>query len=218
MKTRSIILFDLDGTLTDPKVGITRSVAYALSTFGITVEDTDSLTPFIGPPLHESFMKYYGFDAEQAWEAVLRYRVYFDKTGIFENRLYEGVPEMLSALQQAGKTLLLATSKPLVSANIILEHFNIAQYFTAVSGSELDGRRIHKEEVIRYAFELCQADEQARRQAVMVGDRMHDVVGARKVGIPCIGVLYGYGSREELKQAGAECIVETVNDLRNLLL
>ena len=215
MKKYQYFLFDLDGTLTEPKVGITKSVAYALAYYGIHVEDLDSLCPFIGPPLKESFMKYYGFDDAKAEEAVEKYREYFRPHGVYENEVYAGAPEMLKELHTMGKTLVLATSKPTVFANIILEHFGLAPYFSVVVGSELDGTRVNKEEVIACA--LKEAGITDKSLAVMIGDRKHDMLGAKKNGLDAIGVLYGHGSYEELEAHGADVIVETVEELANAL-
>jgi len=209
------ILFDLDGTLTDPKIGITKSVQHALFSFGIHVENLDELTCFIGPPLGESFMRYYGFDKEKAAEAVKKYREYFSVTGIYENAIYPGVPALLESLKKQGKELILATSKPTVFAKKILEHFDIAHYFRFAAGSELDGTRVKKAEVIAYALENCGISDTAA--CVMVGDREHDIIGAREVGMQSVGVLYGYGDREELQKAGANRIVATVAELATVL-
>ena len=202
------VLFDLDGTLTDPYEGITRSVQYALARYGINVEDRGPLAAFIGPPLNESFMKYYGFSEEESYRAVEVYREYFRPKGIFENELYPGTVTLLERLTDAGKEVILATSKPEIFAKQVIEHFNIAKYFSKVVGSELDGRRTDKAEVIKAALEGTDGP------AVMVGDRMHDVAGANANGIPAIGVLWGYGSREELENAGAW---KTVSDTDELL-
>lgn len=215
MKKYQYILFDLDGTLTEPKVGITKSVAYALEYYGIHVEDLDSLCPFIGPPLKESFMKYYGFDDEKAEEAVEKYREYFRPHGVYENEIYEGVREMIQTLYGQGKTLVLASSKPTVFVEIILDYFELRKYFDCVVGSELDGTRVNKDEVV--AFALQEADIQDKSQAVMVGDRKHDMMGAKANGLDAIGVVYGHGSREELKESGADVIVDTVAELREVL-
>ena len=207
------VLFDLDGTLTDPAQGITNSVAYALAQFGIQVEDRHTLLPFIGPPLKESFMVFYGMDSAQAERAVEAYREYFRPKGIFENRVYPGVPEMLAALQKAGLRLCVASSKPQVFVEQILEHFDLARYFDAVCGSELDGRRTDKAQVVAEALHRCPGE-----RPVMVGDRLHDVAGAHKNGLPCAGVLFGYGGREELAAAGAEYIAAGVPELTAWLL
>ena len=210
------ILFDLDGTLTDPKEGITKSVRYALRAFGVEVESLDDLLPFIGPPLKDSFMRFYGFDEEEATEAVAKYREYYSETGIFENVVYDGVADMLQALEDKGKTIVLATSKPTVFAVQVLRHFGIEKYFRFVAGSELDNTRVKKAEVIAYALENCGIAEHSA--TVMVGDREHDIIGAKAVGLASIGVLYGYGDDAELSAAGAGRIVETVDELKRALL
>ena len=210
------ILFDLDGTLTDPKTGITRSVQYALEKYGIRIENTDELCPFIGPPLKESFIKFFGFDEEMASDAVAKYREYFATIGIYENIIYEGVPEMLEALKDNGKDLILATSKPTVYAKKILEYFEIDKYFRFISGSELDGRRTNKAEVINYALRNCQIDDLS--SVVMVGDRKHDILGAKQVGVLSVGVLYGYGSYEELTKTSPDKLVSSIGELTATLL
>lgn len=209
----SYVLFDLDGTLTDPAIGITNAVMYALRHYGIAVADRSTLYPFIGPPLTDSFEKYFGFSKERAVEAVEVYREYFSETGIFENCVYDGVPEMLRALCDNGVRAVLATSKPLVFADRILAHFGLKSYFYYTAGSELSGERVEKAAVIRYALEQCHIPPDS---AVMVGDRSYDVAGAAACGLPAIGVSYGYGSREELK--AARCIVDSVEELQKILL
>lgn len=209
------ILFDLDGTLTDPGEGITNSVAYALNKYGIEVEDKSALTPFIGPPLHESFQKYFNFSILQSFDAVTKYREYYHDRGIFENFLYDGIADMLSSLKTAGKTVIMATSKPTVFAERIAEHYEIGKYFDIIVGSELDGKRVDKAEVITEALRLAGNPE--KENCIMVGDRLHDVIGAEKNGIFSVGVLYGYGSLEELQNAGAGKIVETVAELSEFL-
>ncbi|AGC68883.1 5'-nucleotidase [Thermoclostridium stercorarium subsp. stercorarium DSM 8532] len=215
MKKYTNILFDLDGTLTDPKVGITKSVAYALKSFGIEVKDLDSLCKFIGPPLRVSFRDYYGFSEEECNRAVEKYREYFSETGMFENRVYPGIEELLKSLKKNGRKLFVATSKPTVFAVKILEHFDLLRYFDDVSGSELDGSRDRKGDVIRFA--LQKNGLTGLTNVVMVGDREHDVVGAKENNIDVIGVLYGYGDRAELEKAGADYIVENVENLHSLL-
>lgn len=212
---KKFMLFDLDGTLTDPQEGITNSVAYALEQYGIHVEDRSSLNKFIGPPLKDSFMEYYGFAEDRAEEAVWKYREYFNEDGIFENKVYPGIPQMLQRLNDQGKILIVATSKPTVYAKRILERFELSRYFADVQGSEMDGRRTKKEEVISYALEQNQITDNA--QAVMIGDREHDIIGAKKCGLDSIGVLFGYGSREEMEGCGAGQIVDTVQMLEDLL-
>lgn len=215
MKKKKYILFDLDGTLTDPMEGITKSVQYALRAFGIHVEDRTQLCRFIGPPLAESFRNFYGLDERQAEEAIVKYREYFTPTGIFENEVYEGVSEMLARLKADGKILILATSKPTRYAEMILEHFGLARYFSFVSGSNFDGTRVKKAEVIQFALEENGIED--LEAAVMVGDREHDVIGAKSVGMECIGVLYGYGDEKEMEDAKADYVAETVDKLENLL-
>ena len=207
-------LFDLDGTLTDPGLGITNSVAYALGKYGITVEDRRELYPFIGPPLRQSFSEFYGFDEEKTKEAVAFYREYFSEKGLFENEVYEGIPEVLSQFKQAGKKLLVATSKPEEFTNRILEHFGLAEYFDFVAGATMDETRNEKADIIAYALkQIADADPS---KIVMIGDRKFDILGARGNGIDSIGVLYGYGSRAELEEAQATFIVEKPEDLLRL--
>lgn len=214
---RTYILFDLDGTLTDPGEGITNSVAYALERYGITVEHRSELYRFIGPPLVDSFMEFYGFPEEQAKEAVEVYREYFSTQGWAENAVYEGIEPLLADLVGAGKILLLATSKPLVFAERILNHFGLAKYFTVVHGSPLHAPKGYgKADVIREA--LAAAGVTDLQTAVMVGDRHHDIDGAKAAGIASVGVLYGYGNRAELEQAGADAIASDPEALRAILL
>lgn len=210
------ILFDLDGTLTDPGEGITNSVAYALRKYGIEVSDRSELYKFIGPPLKDSFMKYYGFDEDKAEEAIAYYREYFRDTGIFENRVYEGVEDMLRGLHANGKRIVLATSKPEEFAIRILEHFGLRKYFTVVAGASMDSSRSKKGDVIAYAISLCESFE--KYTAVMVGDREHDIIGAKENGLKSIGVLYGYGDEKELKTAGADYIVSSPIEVLLLIL
>ncbi len=205
------VLFDLDGTLTDPGVGITNSVMYALKKYGIEVSDRRELYKFIGPPLQESFESFYDFSEEKAREAVSYYREHYSKTGIFENKVYEGMEETLKKLKNSGKNLVVATAKPELFANQILEHFHLSRYFSFVAGANMDGTRTRKEEVIDYALKSCGISEHS--QTVMVGDRKHDVLGAARFGIDTIGVLYGYGTREELEQAGAAYFAERPEDI-----
>lgn len=203
-------LMDLDGTISDPKEGITKSVAYALNYYGIQVENLDTLEKFIGPPLSDSFQDFYGFDREKSLEAVEKYREYFKDRGIFENELYPGMEHLLKTITEQGGKIVLATSKPEVFAKRILEYFQISEYFTFAAGSTLDTTRNKKADVIRYALDTLGITQE---EAVMIGDREHDVIGAKKNGMECIGVLFGYGDREELETAGADVIVETVEEL-----
>lgn len=198
--------FDLDGTLTDSSLGITNSVIYALKKYGIEETDRTKLYPFIGPPLTVSFEKFYGFPKEKCAEAVRYYREYYQDKGLFENRVYDGVLDVLKELKRRGRRLVVATSKPEPFARQIIGHFGLLPYFDYVAGMELDGGRGTKEEVIRYALEICGIRDKSK--VLMVGDREHDVIGARGAGIDCLGILYGFGSREELLAAGADYIEE----------
>ena len=213
MPTYKYILFDLDGTLDDPFEGITKSVEHAMKKFGVDC-DRSKFGCFIGPPLAASFSKYFGLSEEDAKKAVEYYREYYRPTGIFEVSIYDGIPELLEKLQKNGCELILATSKPIVFADMILERYDLKKYFTATFGSELYGSRFKKAEVIEYAHEKLGFD---KSQAIMIGDRMHDVEGAHECGIPCIGVTFGYGDRKEHEDCGAEFIVDTVRELGELL-
>ncbi len=210
------LFFDLDGTLTDPKEGITKAANFALEHFGIKTENLDDLCKFIGPALVESFAEFYGFSKEDALIAQDKYREYFQDKGIYENMLYDGMKDVLSAVKDKGFTVILATMKPIVYAERILEHFEIREYFDFVSGVELDGRRNSKTEVIEYA--LTENNITDKAEVIMIGDRKHDIIGAKANGLRTLGVLYGYGSREELEGEGADDLVVTVNDLKAFLL
>ena len=208
-------LFDLDGTLTDPGEGITNSVAYALEKYHIKVEDKKQLYKFIGPPLKDSFMKYYGFSEEEAIKAIEYYRERFRDIGIFENEVYEGIENMLKAINDSGKKIVLATSKPEEFAVRILEHFDLSKYFAVIAGASMDSSRSKKGDVIAYAISLCEGFD--KNTAVMIGDREHDIIGAKENGLKSIGVLYGYGSEKELKSCGADYIVSTPEDILKLI-
>ena len=207
----NIFLFDLDGTLTDPGEGITNSVAYALNKFGIEVIDKTTLYNFIGPPLVDSFMKYYGFNKEDALLAVDYYREYFGVTGIFENQVFDGIPELLKGIKKSGRKISLATSKPEQYAVRILEHFDLLKYFDFVGAATMDETRSKKADVIKYTLDSLGVVDKSN--VVMVGDRHHDIKGAVQNGLDSIGVLFGYGNQEELEIAGATYIAETVNDI-----
>lgn len=210
------VLFDLDGTITDPKEGITKAVAYSLRKFGIEVEDLDTLCPFIGPPLSQSYEMFYGFSHEQALEAVKEYRVYYRKPGIFECSVYAGIPELLKELHERGIKVVLATSKPEEFAVQLLEHFHIIQYFDVVAGSDMEGTRAGKADVIRHAIQQLPGFRAG--EAVMVGDRKYDYLGAAEFDIPCILIGYGYGEMAELIECKPFAIKETVQELRDFLL
>lgn len=210
------ILFDLDGTITDSGEGITKSVQYALKSFGISVDNLEDLNKFIGPPLKDSFKKYYNFDDEKAELGLKKYREYYADKGIFENNLYDGIVELLDTLVKNNKKIILATSKPEVYAKQILKYFKIDKYFDFVAGSDFEETRVKKGDVIKYALEGAKVSELSK--VIMVGDREHDIIGAKENNIKSIGVLYGYGDVVELTQARAEYIVKTPNELLNNLL
>ena len=215
MNNFKYILFDLDGTLTDPALGITNSVRYALKKFGIEA-DRKELYKFIGPPLIDSFMEFYGFDYEKAVKALEYYREYFSDKGIFENSIFAGVKEMLKSLKKSGKKIILATSKPEKYAVRILEHFNIKEYFDFVAGATMDEKRNQKDQVIEYALKECGIKN--TDEAVMVGDRKYDILGAHQFNIKAVGVLFGYGSKEELLNAKADFLPEDIEELSKILL
>ncbi|MBR3761156.1 MAG: HAD hydrolase-like protein [Lachnospiraceae bacterium] len=216
---KNYILFDLDGTLTDPKVGICTCAQYALKAFDIEEPDLDKLEPFIGPPLKDSFMQYYGLSEEQALVAIEKYRERFSVIGKFENKLYEGIPALLSDLKDYGYHLAVASSKPECFVKDILNHFNIAKYFEVIVGSELDGERVEKSEVIHEALnQLFHYGKIRKEQVVMIGDRKFDVEGAKEMGVASIAVTYGYGSREELTLAQPDYIVESVAEVHSLFM
>ena len=206
------IYFDLDGTLTDSGPGIMNAVAYALAAMGRPVPSRASMRRFIGPPLSYSFQAYEGMSPEDARRAVELYRVYYNDRGKFENTPYSGIDRLLEALRAKGKRLYVATSKPEGLSVEILEHFGLAGYFERIAGSTLDDSRSTKIQVLRYAIGMG-----GRERAVMVGDRHLDVEGARENGLPCVGVVYGYGSRQELQEAGALALADTVEDLLHIL-
>jgi len=209
------ILFDLDGTLTDPKPGITRCIQYALVKLDEAVPDTSDLLWCIGPPLQESFAQLLKYPTEdRIQQAVTYYRERFSTIGKFENEVYAGIPDVLNALQQEGYHLYVATSKPQVYAVDITNHFNLTHYFEEIFGSELDGRLRDKADLIAYILQIKQI---GRFQCIMVGDRKHDILGAQSNNIPAIGVTYGYGSREELAEVGTRYLVDTPEDLQQMV-
>ena len=208
------IFLDLDGTLTDSGEGIMNSVAYSLKKFGIEETDRARLRTFIGPPLFASYMREYGFDHEKALLAVEYYREYFAPKGLYENSVYEGIPELLGDLKNAGARLYLATSKPEPYATEIVSHFGLAGYLDGLFGSTMTEERTKKEDVIAYALELTGID---KKDVVMIGDRNHDILGAKANGVASVGVLFGYGDRKELSDAGADHIADTVEHLRQIL-
>ena len=205
------ILFDLDGTITESGPGIMNSVEYALNKMNREVGERDTLKKFIGPPLTESMEKYYGMSEEEALLGVKYYREYYHDKGIYENRVYDGLEEVLKKINEAGKQAIVATSKPEKYAKIIIDHFHLTQYFACVAGMEMDGGRGTKAQVITYALE--KNDIADKSNVLMIGDREHDVIGAHENGLDCLGILYGFGSRKEFEEAGADYIRENVEDI-----
>lgn len=216
MKNYDVILFDLDGTLTDSSLGIINSIKYALKKYDIIIEDTAMIRKFLGPPLHESFKEFCGFNDDKVIEAVSFYREYFSTKGILENQVYYGITNLLEHLVDNGKRLIVATSKPQKYTDRIMEYFDLAEYFAFIAGSNMDGTRSKKADVIKYALQQCNITDMSK--AVMIGDRKHDIIGAKSVGIDSIGVEYGYGDYDELRSSGATYIVKTVDELEQLLL
>lgn len=216
MDKYKVILFDLDGTLSDPKVGITKSVQYALQKMNIVEPDIDKLECFIGPPLQVSFAEYYDFDEKNTQKAIELYRERFKEMGMFENELYSNIALLLKSLKEQQFTLVVATSKPTVFAEQILKYFNIDQYFELIVGSNLDGTRASKTEIIQYILDKYQ--EHKLSDFIMIGDRKHDIIGANNTGINSIGVTYGYGSFEELSHSNPTHIVKSVSQLKDILM
>ena len=210
------LFFDLDGTLTDPALGITNSFKHALKCFGLEIPKYEKLCSFIGPPLVDTFRTQFGFSEEKAALGVVKYREYFAEKGLLENAVYPGIPDLLSTLKDAGKKLVVATSKPEEYSVKIIEHFGLAQYFENVCGSLMDETRSKKDEVIEYALERNQIDD--RGKVLMIGDRKHDILGAKKTGLKSCGVLFGYGSMQELQNAGADYIAGNITELKDICL
>ena len=210
------ILFDLDGTITDSGEGITKSVQYALKSFDILVDNLEELRKFIGPPLKESFKEYYKFDEEKANRALVKYREYYADKGIYENSLYDGIIELLEKLKKNGKTIILATSKPEVYAKQILKYFEIDKYFTFIAGSDFEETRVRKGDIIKYALKEAKISDLSK--VIMIGDREHDIIGAKENNIKSIGVLYGFGDVIELTQARAEYIANSTNELLDIII
>ncbi len=211
------ILFDLEGTLTASAEGITKSVQYALLKLGIDEPDLKKLEGFIGPPLLDQFMNAYGMDETTARQAVVYYRERYEEKGIYENEVYPGVRELLKALKAQGYQLGVASSKPVFYVKQILERFGLTGFFAVIEGSQMDGRRTSKGEVIQEALKNLKM-ENCREQTVMVGDRKHDVQGAREAGIDCVAVSYGYGSVQELQQANPVMIAPAIEGVQRFFL
>ena len=216
MKKYTYLLFDLDGTISDPKEGITKRFQYALIHFGIQVDNLDQLEPVIGPPLKGSFMEFYHLTEEEALVAVEKYRERFGVKGLYENIIYPGMKELLKKLVENGCQIGIASSKPTQYVEEICEYFEIKEYFHHIVGSFMDGRRTAKEEVVEEA--IAQFGNVDKKDILMIGDRKYDISGAHEKGLKAVGVSYGYGGREELTEAGADFIVDTVKELYTLLL
>lgn len=210
------ILFDLDGTLTDPAEGITNSYIHALKFFGIEIPSYEELCSYIGPPLKDTFRNVYKFDEEKTNLAVKKYREYFADKGLFENKVYDGIESLLKKLKENNKHLLVATSKPENFSIQILEHFGLSKYFDNICGSLMDETRTEKSQVIEYALSLI--GNYDINKILMVGDRKHDIIGAHKNKLKCCSVMYGYGSREEFTEYNADFICDTVKDLERICL
>ena len=206
------IFFDLDGTLTDAGEGIMNCAELALRHFGLPVPPRDEMRVFVGPPLHDTFMRF-GVPADKADEAVAVYRSRYVPIGKFENYPYPGIREMLETLRSHGHRLFVATSKPEGVSIEILKHFGLADYFEIICGASLDTNRIHKADVIAYLLQRIGGGE----NAIMVGDTAFDILGAAAHSIPAIGVAWGYGKIQDMREAGAVAIAETVPELLNLL-
>ena len=215
MKSYEYILMDLDGTLTDPFTGITKSVQYALNHYGMAVDDLARLTPFIGPPLVDSFQEFYQFSKKQAEEAVQLYHERFVNEGWLENRVYEGIEDFLISQKELGRQLFVATSKPEPLAIKILDHFKLSSYFTFIGGDTMDHTRSSKDKVLHHI--MNQGFISNKNKTVMIGDRKYDIIGAKQNEIDSIGVLYGYGNKEELEEAGADYVVRDIKMLTALL-
>lgn len=214
-----VVLFDLDGTLTDSREGICKSVQHALIKMGLPAPELKELECFIGPPLKTSFREFYGIEGEDAVRATSYYRERYSVVGKYENMPYPGIAELLKDLKEAGYILAVASSKPEVYVEDILKHFDLYEYFHYVTGSDMEGKRGEKEDVIEEAFRRMGLEpEERRKHAVMVGDRHFDINGAKFFGIDSIGVTYGFAKEGELKEAGATYVVDTVEELKELLL
>ncbi|MGE6588370.1 HAD family hydrolase [Bacillus mycoides] len=209
-------LFDLDGTLTDPKEGIINAVLYVLEKMGIEEVNISELDSFIGPPIQQSFADRYNMNEIEVERAVFYFREYLKQSGLLENKVYDGIGALLQELKDAGNRLFVATSKPTVFAKQVIEHFQLTSFFEEIVGSNLDGTRIKKEEIIAHILQTN--EELQKEEMVMIGDRKHDVIGANSNGIVSIGVLYGYGNENELSDAGAIHIVKDVEELQSFCI
>ena len=209
------ILFDLDGTIVDPFEGITKGFQYALSFYGIE-EKQENLTKFIGPPLYVAFTEYYGFDDKKANDAIMKYREYYSENGITQNKIYDGIEQLFQKLKENNKKIILATSKPIEFAERIIEYFGLTKYFDFMAGCNLQGERNTKTEVIAYALEQMNITDKS--DVVMIGDRMHDIIGAHDNAIKCIAVEYGYGNNEEFEKYNADYTCKSIEELYSLIV
>ena len=212
------VLFDLDGTLTDPALGITNSIMYALGKMGREIPARESLYRFIGPPLVPSFCEFLGMSEEEAQDALRLYREYFSVKGLFENEVYPTIPYALEKIKDVGAKLLIATSKPEHYARQILEHFSLDKYFELICGATMDEKRVKKADIISYALASAGVTDEKNDSVIMVGDRLHDVEGARANKISSLGVLWGYGSRDELTDAGADYVAANTDEMVKIIL
>ncbi len=213
----SYLLFDLDGTLTESGEGIINSALYALKKNHMELPDEETMMKFVGPPLAESFEQYCGTTPEQAEKLIDDYREYFNERGWAENAVYDGIPEALQELLKEGRKLIVATSKPESASKKILSYFQLDKYFTLIAGASMDASRNKKGDIIAYALDYFPEIGSERQNVLMIGDRAADVIGAKEQGIPCVGVLYGYGTREELLEAGAASICPHTRDLPEVI-
>ena len=208
------LFFDLDGTLTESAPGIMNSARYALAQYGITDVPDSTLRKFIGPPLMDSFQELFGFSSKKAREAMKKYREYFAEKGLFENSVYEGIRETLTLLKSQGKHLFVATSKPEIYTNRILEKFDLTHFFEFVGGADVEETRSEKAKVIRYVVDEARLEEERQNGLIlMIGDRKHDIIGAHKNEIPCCACLWGYGSQEEFNENGADFVISAPQEL-----
>lgn len=207
------VLFDLDGTITDSCAGILNCVKYALEAFNKEIPGEEELLQFIGPPLVDSFQNFSGMSSEEAVQATAKYRERYGTVGLFENALYDGIDKVLAGLKEKGYLVALATSKPEEYSVRILEHFGIKDYFAEIVGSTLDGTRDKKADVIREVFRRMQISDEMKKQVIMVGDRKHDILGAKECGIASLGVYYGFAPEGELEECGADYIIREVKEL-----
>jgi phosphoglycolate phosphatase len=210
------LLFDLDGTLTDPKIGIINSIQYALGKMGLPPANPKKLELFLGPPIQDSFHNIFGFDDQKTWQAISYYREYFEKKGIFENKTMQGIVDLLQKLSQEKKNMYVVTSKPTYYAEQIIKYFHLDTHFIKIIGANLDGTKSHKEELILEVLKLHQKEN--KQYFVMIGDRKYDIYAAQRMHIDSIGVVFGYGSQEEIKKAKPTFIVNSIDSLKKLLL